>query len=177
MARRATGQPAEPEADGEAKKRPPAKYVGVIRADLEALRRGAVTGDETCEIRGVGPVPVRVARSLLGDAILKLVITKGVDVLNVTHLGRAPTVAQQAALWWQSPCCNVAGCNRAQFVQNDHRIEWTKTKHTRLDELDPLCTHHHDLKANHGWALVEGTGKRPMVPPDDPRHPGYRAPL
>jgi hypothetical protein len=112
-----------------------------------------------------------VARDLLGEAILKLVITKGVDVLNVTHLGRAPTVAQQAALWWQSPCCNVAGCNRVQFVQNDHRIEWTKTKHTRLDELDPLCTHHHDLKTNHRWALVEGTGKRRMVPPDDPRHP------
>ena len=25
-----------------------------------------------------------------------------------------------------------------------------------------------------GWLLVEGTGKRPMVPRDDPRHPKYR---
>lgn len=27
-----------------------------------------------------------------------------------------------------------------------------------------------------GWALVEGTGKRPLVPPDDPRHPHNRPP-
>ena len=115
-------------------------------------------------------------RELLGDAILKLVITKGVDVINVTHLGRAPTVAQQAALWWRSPTCTAAGCNRTQFVENDHRIEWTKTKHTRLDELDPLCTHHHDLKTNKRWALIAGTGKRPMVAPHDPRHPNHRGP-
>jgi len=31
---------------------------------------------------------------------------------------------------------------------------------------------HHDKKTYDGWALVAGSGKRPMVPPDDPRHPG-----
>ena len=34
--------------------------------------------------------------------------------------------------------------------------------------------YHHDLKTYKGWALVEGSGKRPMVPPDDPRHPRYK---
>ena len=34
-----------------------------------------------------------------------------------------------------------------------------------------LCGHCHDLKTRYGWSLVHGTGKRPMVPPDDPRHP------
>lgn len=29
------------------------------------------------------------------------------------------------------------------------------------------------LKTRHGWALVEGKGKRPLVPPDDPRHPRH----
>jgi hypothetical protein len=51
------------------------------------------------------------------------------------------------------------------------REEWRKTHHTRLDEGDGLCGHHHDLKTHFGWALIEGTGKRPMVPPDDSRHP------
>src|SRR3954469_3644071 len=176
MARRALGKTAEPAEPGGNKKRPPAKYIGVLRLDLEALLRGWVEGEETCEIRGLGPIPIRVARELLGDAILKLVITKGVDVINVTHLGRAPTAAQQTALWWRSPTCTAAGCNRTQFVENDHRIEWTKTKHTRLDELDPLCTHHHDLKTNKRWALTAGTGKRAMVAPHDPRHPNHRGP-
>src|SRR3546814_13608120 len=29
----------------------------------------------------------------------------------------------------------------------------------------------HDLHTHHHWALIRGTGKRPMVPPHDPRHP------
>jgi hypothetical protein len=41
-----------------------------------------------------------VARDLLGDAIVKLVITNGVDVANITHLGRGPTTAQKIALMW-----------------------------------------------------------------------------
>ena len=154
----------------------PAGYLEIIRIDHTALRRGSVVGDEVCEIVGLGPIPVSVARELLGDAILELVITKGVDVANVTHLGRSATVAQQVALWLKSAACTVLGCTRTQRLQNDHRYEWAKTKRTRLDELDPLCKHHHDLKTRNNWALIEGEGPRPMVRPDDPRHPTYRPP-
>jgi len=95
---------------------------------------------------------------------------------NVTHLGRSVTVAQQVALWWRSPECTRLGCTRTERLENDHRDDWVKTKHTRLDESDPLCGHDHDLKTYRGWALVTGNGKRPMVPPHDPRHPNYRTP-
>ena len=145
---------------------------------MEALRRGALDGEERCEITGVGPVPVRVARELLGDAVLKLVLTNGLDVANVTHLGRGPSAAQRVALLWRSPTCSVAGCNGVR-VEIDHRVPWSQTHHTRLDECDPLCPSHHDRKTYEGWALVEGAGKRPLVPPDDPRHPanaGERSP-
>jgi hypothetical protein len=146
------------------------RYLALLRIDLEALRRGRVHGDELCEIRGVGPVPVPVAQDLLGRAVLKLVITRGVDVVNVTHLGRGPTAAQKIALAWRNPTCTVEGCWRTR-VENDHREPWAQTKHTRLDELDPLCEFHHDLKTRLRWALARGTGKRPLVSPDDPRHP------
>jgi hypothetical protein len=157
-------------------KRTPAKYLGIIRLDYAALIRGAVEDEETCEIRGLGPIPVGIARDLLGDAILKLVITKGVDVANVTHLGRSPTIAQQVAIWWQSHMCTRDTCTRTQRLENDHGPEWHKTKHTRLRELDPVCNPDHVLKTVHGWDFVKGTGRRPMVPPDDPRHPKYRPP-
>ena len=114
---------------------------------------------------------VETARDMLGESILKLVITKGVDVVNVTHLGRGPNTAQKVALLWQLPECTREGCNRTARVEYDHRDDYRITKHTRLDELDPACKPDHDLKTYHGWAFVEGTGKRPMVPPDDPRHP------
>jgi hypothetical protein len=150
------------------------RYLALLRVDVQALRRGAAHPGELCEIRGVGPVPVSVARQLLGQAVLKLVITDGVDVLNVTHLGRGPTAAQRAALLWANPTCSVQGCNRSR-LEWDHRTPWAQTHHTRLDELDGLCSFHHDLKSRLGWALVNGTGKRAFVAPDDPRHPAYRA--
>jgi hypothetical protein len=169
------GEPTDCEPGKKARvKRTPAKYTGIIRLDHSALVRGSVEGEETCDIRGLGPIPVRVARELLGDAVLKLVITKGVDVQNVTHLGRSPTRAQQVALWWQSHMCTREGCTRTQRLENDHGPEWHKTKHTRLDELDPVCEPDHDLKSNHGWDFVTGKGRRAMVPPGDPRHPKYR---
>ena len=124
----------------------------------------------------MGPIPVSVARDLLGDAILKLVITKGVDVANVTHLGRSPTVAQQVALWWLSPMCTNEDCTRTWRLENDHRIGWAETQRTRVDELDPLCEHEHDLKTYFGWSLVPGKGRRAFVPPDDPRHPKNQPP-
>src|SRR5258705_554259 len=89
-------------ADGE-KPRSSGRYLGLIRADLEAMQRGHVEGEEVCEIAGLGPIPVRVAKELLGEAVLKLVIPKGVDVANVTHLGRAGTGAQKATFWWGCP--------------------------------------------------------------------------
>ena len=76
---------------------------------LQRCAAASVQGGELCEIAGVGPVPVSVAKELLGEAIVKLVITNGVDVANVTHLGRGPTAAQKAALLWMNPICSVAG--------------------------------------------------------------------
>jgi hypothetical protein len=67
----------------------------------------------------------------------------------------------------------VAGCDRRR-VEWDHQIPWATTRHTRLDELDPLCAFHHNLKTRLGYALIPGNGKRAFVPPDHPQHPNNR---
>ncbi len=151
------------------------RYLALLRIDIEALARGTRTGEELCEITGIGPIPVDTARRLLGDAVLKLVITRGNDVVNVTHLGRGPTTAQRIALLWQSPTCSVEGC-ASTHVEIDHSTPWAETRVTRLDQLDHLCDSHHDMKHRRGWALIPGTGPRPFVPPDDARHPRSRPP-
>jgi hypothetical protein len=73
------------------------------------------------------------------------------------------------ALWWSHPGCTVEGC-AARYTEIDHRLDWARSRHTRLDELGLLCKYHHRLKTRKGWALVLGKGKRAFVPPDDPRH-------
>ena len=142
--------------------------------DVAALRRGRVQGGELCEVAGVGPIPVSGAKELLGEAIVKLIITDGVDVLNVTHLGRGPTAAQRAALLWMNPSCSVDGCHRTRF-EWDHREPWAQT-HTRLDELDPLCSFHHDLKTRFGWALVPARANEPSSHPTTPDIPATANP-
>jgi hypothetical protein len=118
----------------------------IVRADLAALRRGELREGEVCEIAGFGPVPVDVVRSMLGASATALVLTNGVDVVNVTHLGRSPTAHQQTALEWLQPECAEDGCTATVRLERDHRIEWSVTKHTRLDELDRLCPTHHRQK-------------------------------
>lgn len=153
------------------------QHLALLRLDVAALWRGHVEGEELCEVTGLGPIPVETARRLLGDAVLKLIITKGDAVAHVTSLTRGPTQSMQYASLWTSPTCTVEGCSRT-IVEYDHRTgaEYKDTRHTRLDELDRVCHTHHDLHTLHGWALVAGAGKRPMVPPDDSRHPAHSPP-
>jgi hypothetical protein len=108
-----------------------------------------------------------------GDPFLSTVVTKGVGVVGVAHLGRRASAHQQTALEWLYPTCAVEGCSSLTWLENDHRVDWAASHVTVLDLLDRLCTHHHDRKSLDGWGLVEGQGKRPFVPPDDPRHPRH----
>jgi hypothetical protein len=147
----------------------------IFRCDWTAALRGHVQGGETCDIAGVGPVPVAVIRELVehGDPFLAAVLTKGKDVMSVAHLGRSPTAYQMTALHWQQPGCTRLGCNRVLGLQRDHRVDWARTHHTPTAGIDWLCEHDHNLKTRHGWALTTGTGKRPMVPPNHPNHPDH----
>jgi hypothetical protein len=150
---------------------PPVKLL--LRVDYDTWLRGLVLEGETCELAGYGPIPVSVARQLVatGDAFVAAILTKGKSVVGVAHLGRAPNAYQRSALEWLYPTCAAAGCVARVHLQADHRIDWAKTHITVFDHLDLLCSHHHRLKTTANWALAAGEGKRPLVPPDDPRHP------
>ena len=161
---------------GRVRKATPTKIV--VRIDWDALLRGWAVANEVCEIAGLGPVPVSAVRAMMasGDAFLAGVVTKGVDVANVFHLGRKPTTYQDTALDWSAPTCTTEGCNNGIRLETDHRNDWAETKVTLLRWLERHCEHCHDKKTRSGWALVDGTGKRPMVPPEDPRHPRNHPP-
>ena len=148
------------------------KHLALIHIDLTALVRGHVAGDERCEIPGLGPISIQQARNLLGDSILKLVITKGDDVARIVHLGRGPNAAQTIALLWSNPMCIAQGCNQPA-QEYDHRNPYATVKQTELFNLDGYCRSDHANKTRHNHQLIEGTGRRPFVPPNDPRHPEH----
>jgi hypothetical protein len=155
---------------------PPVKLL--LRVDYDAWLRGVPADGETCELVGYGPISMSAVQDLLdtGDPFVAAILTKAKALVGVAHLGRQPTAHQQSALEWLYPSCAVKGCSAQARLQVDHRIDWASTHYTMLDLLDRLCSFHHGLKTREGWELIDGTGKRPFVPPDDPRHPRHNRP-
>jgi Domain of unknown function (DUF222) len=138
----------------------------IVRVDHSALTRGHTLPGETCEVAGVGPIPVRRAREMIaGDAFVAAVVSRGEDVSLAVHLGRSPKALQQTVLQWRDRECCVAGCSADGYLETDHRVPWAQSHRTQVKKLDRLCSPHHHLKTDHGYVLDEGSGKRPMRPP------------
>jgi len=138
----------------------------VVRVDAKALRRGYAQHEETCEIPGVGPIPVASAQRLLGDAFLKLLVTDGVDVTTVCHAGRGIRAHVQSALAERDRTCVVPGCEVANGLESHHwRQDYVKCQTTSLDGLARVCKRHHDLITYEGFTLTGGPGRWKLVPP------------
>jgi len=150
-----------------------------VRVDHEALLRGRTEAGEVCEIPGVGPIPVATARAWAGDAVLKALVTNGVDVVAVAHAGRTVTAAQRVALEERDPACVVAGCSVTNGLEIDHVDGWALTHSTTLERLARLCRWHHHLKTYCSYRLEGCAGNWRLVapdhPPDNPAGPGSGA--
>ena len=103
-----------------------------------------------------------------GDLFLTAIVTKGVDVCTVAHLGRKPTAFQVTAMQWRDVTCRIEGCRRPP-AEWEHHEDWADTKETRLWDLGGFCKHHHDLKSYRGFRIEPAAlkGKFRLVPPDD----------
>ena len=138
-----------------------------VRVDHAALLRGHLQGDEVCEVPGVGPIPVATARAWACDAVLKALVTNGVDVVAVAHAGRTVTAAQRGALEERDPCCVVPGCGVSTGLEIDHVDGWALTRITTLERLARLCRWHHYLKTHCGYRLDGRAGSWRLLPPDE----------
>ena len=144
-------------------KRPTAALT--LRADAAAIVRGYVTAGEQCEIDGVGPIPVTIARSLLVDCDIHGVMFNGVDVHDVTSTRRSIPAAIRRALEARDPGCSVPWCDQTKGLQIDHIWEFAKQGPTALENLVRLCRTHHRLKTTLGWRITGPPGNRQWLPP------------
>ena len=153
---------------GPAKSKVPAKLIVVV--DRQALLRGYAEDGERCEIEGFGQVPVAVAREVMADAFLAAVVTDGVDIRRLAHLGRYPTAMQRTALEVRDPCCVVPACERTDGLEIHHSPPFEKSRHTVLDELARTCGGrggHHDQITTQGALLFGEPGNWQWQPPPD----------
>ncbi len=141
--------------------RPPPATV-VVRVDIEALRRGMAERGEICEVDGLGPVPVAMARDLANDSFLALCFHRAGDIRAISHLGRTVNRTLRTALVERDRVCVVPDCHVRTWLEMDHVVPFTEGGPTELDNLALLCHHHHFLKTYEGWILRrrDGTGGR-----------------
>jgi hypothetical protein len=140
-----------------------------VRVDHEALVRGSVAPGEVCEIPGIGPIPVDVARRLAVDSMLSVLVTNGVDVTTVTRAGRTIPASIRTALIERDPVCVVPGCGLRDELEIDHVDPFGQGGETKLSNLARLCHWHHYLKTHQRHRLErDGPGWR-WVPPEKAR--------
>jgi hypothetical protein len=120
----------------------------------------------------------------MGDAFGAAIVTDGVDVFTVAHLGRSATAFQRSALEARGYHCEVPGCGATTALEIDHIEDWHKTFRTKLDAMAWLCRVHHTAKTNGGWRLegppggrrwLPGGASRPDVPGPEPPRPAGEA--
>lgn len=155
---------------GERSDSPPAQVA--VRVDAGALQRGHVEGDEVCEVVGVGPVPVTVARDLLGDSLFHLVVTDGIDVRTVTSAKRTIPASLRAALIERDRTCAVPGCTATKHLEIDHIVDFAKGGPTELANVARLCRPHHSMKTHLGFRLLGPPGAWRWVGPHPRAGPG-----
>ena len=145
---------------------PPASMVHVV-VDYDALMRGHTVSGERCEIPGIGPIPVALARQMSEDCILKVLLTKGVDVIAVAHGGYTIPAHLRTALDVRDPKCIVPGCDYHRRLQKDHRNAFGRTQVTKLEDLAHLCPFHHYLKTFCGYTYRGGPGTWEWIAPEN----------
>lgn len=143
----------------------PVPAVVHVRVDHAALVRGRVADGEICEIPGIGPIPVEVARRLASDSILSVLVTDGVDVTAVAHLGRTIPTDIRRALSDRDPTCVVPGCTVAEGLEIDHIHPFAAGGETKLSNLARLCHWHHYLKTHRSYRLRRDDGVWVFEPP------------
>ncbi len=138
-----------------------------VRVDHAALVRGHVEEGEVCDIPGLGPIPVATARALATDGVLKVLVTRGVDVVAVAHGGRTVPAHVRSALETRDPKCVVPGCDVRQRLEIDHLVSFAEGGPTTLENLARLCHRHHALKTHQGWVLAGRPGAWTWDPPPE----------
>jgi len=139
---------------GEGSNIPPA--VINVRVDYEALRRGHTEPGETCEIEGIGPVPVATVQHAAEDAILRAILTDGDRVIDECTAGRTVSTRMSRAVKARDRTCAVPGCDVTEHLQTHHLHDVHLGGPTKLTNLARVCPYHHEQITYQGAELGGG---------------------
>ena len=144
------------------------RHAIIITVPHTTFLSGRPLAGQTCQIPGVGPVPVSVVHDLLADdPIIKAIVTKGRDITALATLTRSlKDDLRLAVLAANDLQCGVPTCDNLRFLEIDHEWEFHKGGPTSYDNLRPLCSHHHRQRTQHNYELTGTPGTYQWIAPD-----------
>ena len=123
-----------------------------IRVDLDTL---IGLSDTPGDLAGYGPVVDDITRSVIEDhneAEWRYTVTNNGHPVATGTTRRRPTVGQRRIVEAAYTTCIFPGCRMPAIECDlDHRIEWSKSGTTAIDDLAPLCRHDHGGRHEFGW--------------------------
>ena len=141
-----------------------------MRVDISPLLKDTTEPGETCEIPGVGPVPVSYASEVLSHGLLELVLHDGIDVRAVVTRTRHVPETLKIAIEERDQSCKVLGCDCTEHLERHHVKEFADHKITSYEVLGRLCPSHHDMVTYGGYTIeVHDDGTWTLHAPDEQR--------
>ncbi len=115
-----------------------------------------------CETENGVPLPISTARRLCCDAeIIPALLGTAGEVLDQGRSVRTATEPQRRALRAMHRGCAYPGCGVGFDACRIHHVRWwwRHTGPTDIDNLVPVCEHHHHLVHEGGWTLALAPGR------------------
>jgi hypothetical protein len=143
-------------------------YQVVLHVDESALRGGVGRAD----------VPIDTLKRLTCDgSVVTIVEDDRGKPLDVGRKQRTVSTPLKRALWSRDRGCTFPGCRNTRYVDAHHIRHWASGGETSLKNLVLLCSHHHRLLHEGGFAMRrDGNDENYFVRPDGRVIPrcGYR---
>ena len=120
------------------------RYQVVVHVDEKSLRGGIGRAD----------LPVDTVKRLSCDgSVVTVTETESGAPLDVGRKQRTVPTQMKRALWARDRGCSFPGCDRKHYVDAHHIEHWADGGATSLDNLTLLCSHHHRLLHEGGFAI------------------------
>ena len=146
----------------------------VVHASLETMR----TGEGSASLESGGILHARTARRLACSGKVQIVFEDAAgEPIRLGRASREPSAGMLRLLRHRDQGCGFPGCGSKAFTHAHHLRWWSAGGPTDLDNLVLVCTFHHRLVHEHGWAIKRETGGGlEWFRPDGRRHVGGPAP-
>ncbi|MGI9305277.1 MAG: DUF222 domain-containing protein [Gammaproteobacteria bacterium] len=119
-------------------------YQVVVHVDEAALTQG----------EGRSDLPLEAVKRLTCDGtVVSMVDNARGEPLSVGRKRRTVSTAIKRALWARDRGCAFPGCTHTRFVDAHHVRHWAQGGATDLGNLILLCTRHHRLVHEEGYAV------------------------